>query len=208
MTPITPGTDRKYAYAGVEYDSREEIFFAWWIDELVNAGYIKNYILQPETFTLADPYTYETIKVLKTKIKSIPKTLLQGHVYTPDVAITWDKSAHGIFYTNIYEQKAITTPFACHFGKSLVEIKPAFDQNNMTREFMINSKWLLWKFGLYVQKVIPVPQIDKKGNAKPKSALFETTFCPDRFRWTDGGGQKRKNVGRYDTLRSFIRNSA
>jgi hypothetical protein len=61
----------------------------------------------------------------------------------------------------------------------LIEIKPIFDQNNMTRLAIINQKWVMEKHGLFVNIVIP----DK---------LFENTFTPKRYLRCDASSKERK----------------
>ena len=61
-----------------------------------------------------------------------------------------------------------------------LEIKPKFDQNNMTRLFKINQKWVFDKHGLFVDLVIP-------------ETLFEKTFTPKDYLTTPTGKQRKLN---------------
>ena len=38
----------------MDFDSKEEMYFQWWIDDLVSAGYIDEVVYQPEPFITAD----------------------------------------------------------------------------------------------------------------------------------------------------------
>lgn len=62
---------------------------------------------------------------------------------------------------------------------SFIEVKPSFDQNNMTRLAVLNQKWVFEKFGLFINIVIP-------------EKLFAKTFTPKRYLTCDKSSVKRK----------------
>ena len=112
----------------------------------------------------------------------IVKKLIREHIYTPDFLILWNEKARGVFFNNLLDRVTLSKiPFTVKglCDKSIIEIKPAFDQNNMTRLFTINQKWLLEGIGVYCQKIIPVK-------------LFSKTFTPVRYLKTDKTNKKRK----------------
>lgn len=57
-----------------EFDSNEEMHFSWWLDQLVEAGFVKSYTLHPDPFLLSD---------------SVPEHKIRKHIYTPDFKIEW-----------------------------------------------------------------------------------------------------------------------
>jgi len=181
-------------------ESNEEMHFTWWLEELKEAGYVKQFT-RAQSFTLSEPVQYD-ILVPRKKVddKFEKRELLSGHIYTPDFFILWDKPARGTFirpaeYPMLPEWKDI--PFPAKYDEvideyfSLVEIKPAFDQNNMTRLFIINQKWMMDKFGLYVIKIIP-----KK--------LFQHTFTPSRYLITDKSNKPRLLDYKTTSLQEYV----
>jgi len=181
------------------YDSNEELYFSWYLDELYEAGYISEYEWQPKQYVLSEAISYEYDKHLKTKTKTIIKKLMQGHIYSPDYKINWNKNARGFFFLSISDQLCLKNiPFIAQETEdgwnnymSIVEVKPAFDRNNMTRLFTINQKWMYQKHGMYVQKIIPVK-------------LFERTFTPKRYLQTDRSGKPRKLKYKPKSLEEYL----
>lgn len=170
------------------FDSNEERWFYFWCAELVREGHIKKFIFQPKSFKLFDEVRFNVTKPMKRvedKIES--KILLEGKEYTPDFKIIWNEN-HNLVHTYIeyilngkptrefISNKLISFIENQGFDMlefvSYVEIKPDFDQNNMTREFKINQKWMYQKYGIYVNLVIPTRK------NKPKLNWFQRTFTP------------------------------
>ena len=199
------------------YDSPEELYVSWYLDELVEAGYVLKYDYQPTPYRLSPRGTYIWGKELKTKTKRTESTLLHEHIYTPDFKITWDGIARSIFVKNVdMFWRTIATPSDAYVCKetpfwvrntsfmdgsfleslqplfeSILEVKPLFDRNNMTRLFTINQKWVYDKYGVYVQKIIP-------------QKLFKDTFTPMKYLLTDSGKQKRKLIFAPKTLEEYV----
>lgn len=195
--------------------SKSELWLSWWIDELMLSGYIDDVIYHPDSFTLFDKVTF--CELAKTsRGAASEKTIFQSHIYTADVLIFWNERAKGIFYEPLVFQDSLNQKGthkrisnACFlaqtyeyvFGEkrsqmiSYVEAKPSFDQNNMTRLFRINQKWIYQQYGVYVNLIIPVPNISKTGQVSPKSALFYKTFTPKRFYYQDVDQSKLRLSG-------------
>ena len=180
------------------YDSPEEAYVSWFLDELVEGGYVKEYVSQPPATVLSIKKRYRWVKRLKTKEKDMYGTLLQEHVYTPDFKVLWRKGI-GVFYKDIIDIGSDKdAPFCVKrfvWGDgdtSIWEVKPLFDRNNMTRLFTINQKWMYDKYGIYVQKIIP-------------QKLFEATFTPKKYLLTDMGKQKRKLTFAPRTLEEYVK---
>lgn len=176
-----------------QFDSAEEKYFSWYLDELKDTGYIENYEAQPESYVLSEPAFYNHAKQLKTKTKLIVKKLIREHIYTADFRIVWAEKARGLFFNKLIDPIDLSkVPFVSnYYSVSTVEIKPAFDQNNMTRLFAINQKWMYQKQGVYVQKIVPVK-------------LFEKTFTPKKYLTTDKSGKPRKLKYKPTSLEEFL----
>ena len=180
------------------YDSPEELYVSWYLDEMIEAGYVIKYDYQPDSFALSSKGTYGWRKKLKTKNKDMVSTLLQEHVYTADFEVMWEPSAVSLLLKALGGTlKGRLTPFWAEITSpdsniiSTWEVKPLFDRNNMTRLFTINQKWVYDKYGIYVQKIIP-------------QKLFKDTFTPERYLLTDSGKQKRKLNFTPRTLEEYV----
>ncbi len=185
-----------------EYDSNEELWVSYYLDELKDAGFISEWKSQPQEYVLSEPVIYSWLQKLKTKNKMKSSALLQGHKYTPDFTISWNPCACGMFFNTtegLVNFKNI--PFFAHSGTniSIIDVKPAFDMNNMTRLFVINQKWMMEKFGLYVQKIMTMKETKHSKKDSTWSGLFPKTFTPERYFLTDKSGKPRKI--RYDAIR-------
>ena len=164
--------------------SNEEKYFAWWLEEAKVKGYIKEWSYEPKSFALSPKQTNKFTKQLKTKIKECEETILQPHIYTPDFEIVWRNKAIGKFLGG-GKQKSQPFKLAKGFPNliSYVETKGSFDQNNMTRLFSINKKWVFQKYGIYVN----LCKISTK-----KGSFFDKTFTPIRFVLTEKTKKIRK----------------
>lgn len=170
----------------MEYKSPGEQYFQWWLDDLKEHGIIKRYVYEYTSFTLSTSKFYRSTKHLVTKVKLVEHSLLDAHQYTPDFLIEWNKQYDGIYYRTVSGDKYThKVPFFAVISKkddghyTFFEVKPEFDQNNMTRLFRLNQKWLYDKYGLYVELAI-VP------------LLFKRTFVPSRYLRTDKDTTFRK----------------
>lgn len=170
-------------------DSKEELYFSWMLQELEEAGYVNSWG-QCRTYQLGDKITnkYQEKKVLKKSTKLIDKeqTILNSCEYTPDFEINWNEKARNIFF-NIFPSELnhkINTDLLIgqwHNGfnyTSIIENKPNYDQNNMTRLNGINRKWMYQKHGIFVN-LVKVPDI------------FKDVFTPKKYLLTDSGKQQR-----------------
>lgn len=170
----------------MEYKSKEELYFSWWLDDLKSEGIIEAYQYEPNTFNLSTAHFYDRLILLKTKTKRKEKKLLDIHDYTPDFVVRWNKKHNGLFYRTIngYNYSG-NVPFFCNISKkdgehyTFFEVKGTFDYMNMTRIFTLNQKWLYDKWKLYVQ-LAAVP------------GIFKSTFTPSRYLLTDKATTNRK----------------
>jgi len=207
----------KDANTDIEYESKEELYVSFYLDELKKAGFVTDWKYQPKTYQLFDPLTYIWLKELKSKEKQQNSTLLHGHVYTPDFFIVWNERARCIlFHTPSDKFNLKLSPFIAHSGNnlSIIDVKPAFDMQNMTRLFIINQKWMMDKYGLYVQKIVPIKEVKhyKKQSPNKKSVythstwsgIFPKTFTPGRYFFTDISKKPRKINYKAIRLQEFL----
>lgn len=167
----------------MNFDSKEELYFSWMLEELEEAGYINSWG-QCKTYPLGEKIVNKYIEQLKTKSKDKEQTILNGCEYTPDFQINWNSErAYNIFFDWYKSISKINTDLILAetdgmTTTSIIEIKPNFDQNNMTRLNGINRKWVYQKYGIFVN-LVKIPDI------------FKDTFVPIKFLKTDSGRQDR-----------------
>jgi hypothetical protein len=178
-------------------DSKEEVYFSWWLDELQAAGFIRAWGYQSYSFNLSDRVQYQVKKPLKTKVRVDDKLLLHPHTYTPDFFIDWDESARGLFYNNLGDMVDIKScAIIAQDNFSRIDVKPKqWGNNSFMEAFRLNQKWTFDRHGVYVQPVVVVGQ---------KTSLFETTFTPRRYFTTDKSGRPRKLNYKARTLAEFV----
>jgi len=193
---------RVIEYDGIQFDSDGEVFCYHFLTELLKAGYVNNFIYQPESFILSDKiqYPYTQTRKLKTKevVTEKQTTLLNAHEYTADFKIFWNDKAKDIFFGYITEKKKLDNiPFIANYPKtSIIDVKPSFDFKGKTEKFIINSKWVYQKFGIYVQKITPV---DSK-----KKCLFSETFVPEKCLYTAKTKKKKMYKFQVRTLKEYV----
>jgi hypothetical protein len=169
-------------YNGILVDSQEEIMTIMYIEELIEAGYAEK-LERAESIRLSERLEnkYTQVVEMKTKTKEVEKNqvLLEEHVYTPEFIVTWNiNRKHSLTDTFEYPfPQKFKKPFIEHGGKSWIEVKPSFDQNNMTRLFVINRKWCWDKHEIFINLVQP-------------HKLFEETFTPKAWLTTPTGKQR------------------
>ena len=175
-----------------QFKSSEEKHFSWFLDDLIDHGYAKQWWYEPKTYVLSEDIKYDWVKEtqLKTKLKVENKesTFLRGHVYTPDFCIKWDHSSVDKLWSSV----GLTRPLhGDKHGYSFIDTKGSFDPHNMTRLFRINQKWMWDKLGIYVQDIVP-------------QKLFEKTFTPQRYLMTDKMVQKRNIKWKVKTVTQYM----
>jgi len=177
------------------FESKEELWISYYLDELLKVGFIIDWQYQPKTYTLFEPFTYEWQKELTKKNKTKVSALIRGHEYTPDFMMVWHEKARYLFFNSIEDKINLKEAnFIAHSGNnlSIIDVKPQFDMQNMTRLFVINQKWMMDKFGLYVQKIIPIKETKHKQKSSIWSGIFPKTFTPERYFFTDVSMKERK----------------
>jgi len=202
------------------FDSKEELYFSWWLNDLVEREIVKSYEHKPRTFTLSEQRQFFELKPVKQRkgteemlIKNIPHTLLQPCTYTPDFLINWNfdtfvgvDHTRNLFiksfpYVQQFEKKALFYAYAttlipptCHSYidvKGDVSIRVAGNQTS-TVVFPVKQKWAYQRYGIYINS-IKVP------------SLFPKTFTPKRYLLTDITEKERKINFEVRTLNEFLK---
>ena len=193
---------------GIEVvDSYEESMFSYWCYKLFQEGYIRNYE-KGETYNLSTVLKYPFYKKLKTKHKLTEGHLMNAHEYTPDFKILWSDKAKYVFFDPRNSPNNSYDFSACMMAEydngdfiSIVEVKPVFDQNNMTRLATINIKWVRMIYGIYINLCIPMP---KMKSGLPASTLFKQTFFPAEALLTAKGQKAREIKFKYRLFDDYI----
>ncbi|KKN88730.1 hypothetical protein LCGC14_0246210 [marine sediment metagenome] len=180
------------------FDSDEEWYFSWYLDDLKEAGFISDYQYPGKTFALSEKVRKKYDEVLKTKIKRVDRELLRSHTYTCDFLIWWESRAYKTLFTTlkIVDSRYKYIPFTANIEvprhyevnpspvrMSYIDVKPEVARRFTGKlasfhTFPIDQKWVMKKYNIYVQKI-----------AVPK--VFKQTFTPSRYLRTDGDRQDR-----------------
>ena len=199
---IIPILDAKggFTYDNVFYKSKEEIYFVWYLTELQNHGIIERWYV-PKPITLYESVTIDILTELKPgKVKPKKHHLFHDVTYKGDFAIVWSFKYVQRWF-DIIESKPSVYWKKCPFiampstsglefdkqgwvqCKSLIDVKGSFKgaHNNSAVTFPIISKILWREHKVYVNKIIP-------------KDLFNDTFHPGRYFFTDKDGSYRKQT--------------
>lgn len=179
-----------------------EQYFEWWLDELIDLGYILDYQREPTTFKINDTITYDRVKRYKRKGNEVEAfTLFPQYEYTPDYLIRWAQKSEYLFYETVDDTGIFQFGkplFIAHYDSgdivSYVDVKPT--SSVMRKSAGVSSsvtfplrKLLMWiTHHIYINKIVPIPM----SGSGYSSALFIKTFTPTRYTLTDGGKQIRK----------------
>ena len=148
---------KKHEYKGVQYDSSEEVEFVMWLEEAQDNGFVGSWMYHPNKYEITPKQMATRLVELKTKTKTVEKTLLRPHTYEPDFLIF----VNGKRWLHIAKHtKLLKTSVGC-----FVDVKGTFDRNKSNTIFSINQKLMYDKYHIYVNKVVP-------------AKLFRQTFVP------------------------------
>jgi hypothetical protein len=183
VSKVSVGRSLKYLYSGILFDSPEEVYVYWWLQELLEHGIISHISYQPDPITLFNALECRVVKELKSGPAEADYTFLRSHVYTPDFSVGVTNLGRLLVFRDIYEVLPMWTMICSEADDlftptALIEVKPEYDKNNMTRLFTLNQKWLLDKEGVFVNLAIP-------------NKLFAATFAPERYLFTDSSTRQR-----------------
>lgn len=186
--------DNFLIYNCQKYDSKEEVYFAWYLDELKEKGYVNSWHYHPKQFDLTlGFYYYVTEQKKRGGEKTTAHTLAQPQTYTPDFMIVWNKGKYfklakilseqsdHIFTANISDLDRF---FWCQVIPyeltTYIDVKPMFSKRNSdTAMFSLKRALMLQMHRTHVQKVVI-------------QDCFAKTFTPQRFLTCDVSNGKRK----------------
>lgn len=201
--------------SGEENKNDHEMYFEWWLKELVKQKLVIDFEYEPKQFKIFDPLAFFYKHSYKTKphiTKDI--TIFEPIVYTPDYRVVFDaRMLNKLFCLVDYDKSYIVddpeletgnvyqnTIFFATTQKSIVnilekgyyelwfDVKPPAQvlQKNTkinTRDFRFTQRVMLFEHNIFVNKVVPIGS---------KTCIYNKTFTPDRYLFTDGGTQPRK----------------
>ena len=181
------------------FDSKEEEYFYYWLEELKNQGYIEWIFPHQKTYVVMDA-------VVKHRPKSF--NLTRERKYTPDFIFKFNNKARGIFYYD-EEEGYKNRPFLfCNNNRGIiyVDIKGSFTRNlSSSVTFPDRQSIMLNRYNIYVQKTIPYDVTNRK-----KNTLFAKTFTPDvmikrevykktiKNKWNKGDSKLKYKVTKLD----------
>lgn len=169
------------------FESKEELYFNWYLEELKASGVIIGYAYHPKPFSLAENIMHQWIDHKPKRDIEKFYLLMQEHKYQADFIIVWNEKYHKKVYNMILDpvdlRKSAFIANRMKSGRvaSIVDVKGNYSQNDAFRRFSTDQKWVWSTYKIYVQKIIPFP--NSKG--LPRSALFPNTFTPRRYLLTD-----------------------
>ena len=153
-----------------KHDSPEELWFHHWLKEAENAGYVENVQFHPEAFLLMERASRLTLKRMKTKNKVTDMFLLHPHSYTADFKFEATEKFQEL------DHKLVSMDNKTFF----IDVKGGYNIYNNVREFRINQKLVYYRYGIYVNEVVP-------------KTIFVRTFCPQICQYTEKTFQPRKH---------------
>lgn len=160
----------------VPLKSLTELYFSYYIDELVDAGFISQWWYEKDTFKLADSvhYHYEQYNKKATKVIEKKELLLRKASITADFTILWNDSSLNVFIRQLDVSnsplvcKITDIPFKGNNWYSYIETKGEYEGNTSSSiSFPYKQKWVYQLHNIYIQKIQPF-------------ILFEKTFTPTK----------------------------
>lgn len=200
-----------------------EMYAVWLFQELKDRGFLKDFRREPETLICADQHQESFLEYFKKRDPKVKDfNLFQKIEYTYDYLLIWEPdTALHLFYDILYgpSRKNILkygkTAFFANAVPNLntntiehitrIDVKPVaqianFGKTSTQYTFPIKQRILYDNYGIYIQKLIPIPM---SGHGK-RSSFFPNYFTPQRYIWTDGGKQLRKIKWPVISMNNFI----
>lgn len=172
---------QKPSLDGIVFDSNEELEFYHWCLEAKKYKIISDFKYNCESYQLSPKQTTIEVKQLKTKTKTIKKHLLYEHSYKPDFHLfkgeRWSiiESSHNLWSLHGYNNEFV------------IDVKGTFQQNDGSRSFSINQKWMFNRYHIYVNKVIP-------------EKFFQLTWVPEKCKLSPKRKKLREKYKNIPTL--------
>lgn len=186
------------------FDSPEELWFAWWLEELLERGVVESWGYQAKTWPLTSECVLCWQEQGARKVLDRHCQLFRPHTYTADFSVLW-KDERCIERTYPSELSGVWTlrQSGAFFGprnsKAImlcansnmpvchVDIKGAFVRMKAQEAVFSLARGVVWeRHHDYVNKIIP-----HSTSRKTPACLFRDTFVPRRFLFTDKTAKMR-----------------
>jgi len=197
----------------VKLKSDEEVYFVWWLQNLLKEGYVESFQYEEVTYTLLDDCYVKVIEIIEQKSKKKEKVsdlkLLNKTEYTPDFIINWNKKAIDIFIKVINEGTCLTCT-----DNAGIEVDIVFEGKKSFYLYAIKELQDKWIYKSYIDvkgtfagvnnnsaATFPLKQKlmwDKykiyvqKLLVKGPNSVFKKTFTPLRYILSDEGTSPRR----------------
>jgi len=181
-----------------EFDSPEEMWFAWWLEELRQYEEIGEWRYQAKTWQLSRSCDLLWSVQGARKVLERSKCLLRAHSYTADFSVRWrnkdwinvetaewrESDGNDLRIVPPYKPDAVMLATGSDLT-AYVDIKGGFVRGHSKAEAFEVKRGIVWEqHGDYINRIVPYTA---KG-----PCLFKATFVPQRFFFTDKGHQARK----------------
>ncbi len=188
------------------FDSDEEEWFSWMLEELRDAGIVTRFDRAKEITILPAVKRHFYKGTGKKGMKTVEKGLVRELCYTPDFCVEWNM-AHPDAWC--FAQDFHTEPGLCMAEEipflfqrdaagsvSIIEVKPGFDRHGKSQYAIALSKALLRIPPFWYVQMVKVTR-DTKG-------IFAEAFTPAKFLRTPRMGKERKLGYTPRSLADFI----
>lgn len=200
-----------------------ELYFEWWLEELKSVGLVISYEREVKTYEIVRPLPVYYRQYF-TKKEPIFRdfNLIDPITFTPDYEVVFsEKLVNKLFGVvmpdntllepealekgNVYQETLFYTTESqrCFENYNLVfDVKPPANAVRFSaslgssREFGSKRALLFQTNNIIVNKVVPIKQA---------TSLFNKTFMPKRYRYTDSGSQLRKIQGNFRTMEQWLK---
>lgn len=159
------------------FDSIEEWEFGQWCEEAKEIGLLDLYLHHPPAFPLSERKSLFIEKKLKTKTKMVEIFLLHPHEYTTDYQLhvnieAWNKAGMP------QDPKLVLAPD----GSLFCDIKGGFSPYHDAKQFAINQKWVMEKYAIYINKIVPEDWFRRTFVPQAVSVTWKTGKIRDKYR--------------------------
>ena len=185
-------------HTDIVFDSDEERYFYWYLQELQKRKIVTYLKYHPKPFLLSERVSHECLEEKKTKTKHVDRFLMHPHSYQADFLIYWDPGYEGRLFMRLDGWLDLNYPFIANTNKlkepfSVIDVKGSFAgrHNNSAVTFPLDQKWTYSKYKIYVQKIIP-------------KDIFSHTFTPNKYLTTNKSGKARKISHEIKSLDEYL----
>ena len=158
--------------------TKEEQMFYDWLTEAAQHDLLFGIAEQAPTFDLIPKQAMDEVVQMKTKSKVVSRSIFQPLTYTVD--FSFSLTFTGLQLLGPVFKKSMLVLDDCMAredpSRIYVDVKGGFTpQHAQTEAFNIKRKLTLYKYGCYVEKIVPWRS---RG-----ACLFKDTWVPESMRW-------------------------